>query len=55
LLIECSRGGFNPRRPSLRALFEPFAWYNPERPDASAPHIAAAVEPFIRGMIQPTP
>ena len=51
LLIECSRGGLLP--PTLRKLVEPFAWYNPQRPDASAPHIAAAVEPFARGMVRP--
>jgi hypothetical protein len=51
LLIECSRGGLFP--PALRKLMEPFAWYNPQRPDASAPHIAAAVEPFARGLVRP--
>ena len=62
LLVECSRGGlgFDLDRESLRALrpgkvFEPFAWFNPPRPDRSASHIAAAVEPFARGEALPAP
>jgi hypothetical protein len=53
LLIEVSRGGLNLRRPSLSKLIEPFAWFNPPRPDACAPHVAAAVEPFARGLVRP--
>lgn len=53
LLIECSRGGMRPTWSRLRCALEPFAWYNPERPDSSAPHIASAVEPFVRGLVQP--
>jgi hypothetical protein len=60
LLIECSRGGLfagaDARRPLarwLRKLYEPFAWFNPPRPDAVAPPIASAVEPFVRGLVRP--
>jgi hypothetical protein len=54
LLIECSRGGVDLLRPKVQSLLEPFAWYNPPRPDSCAPHIAGAVEPFVRGMVQPS-
>jgi hypothetical protein len=53
LLVECSRGGVNPLTARLRRTLEPFAWYNPERPDGSAPHIASALEPFVRGLVHP--
>ncbi len=53
LLVECSHGGVRARRPRLRQLVEPFAWFNPRRPDACAPAIAAAVEPFARGLVRP--
>jgi hypothetical protein len=53
LLIECSRGGIELRRPRLNTVLEPFAWFNPTRPDACAPHIASAVEPFARGLVRP--
>jgi hypothetical protein len=53
LLIECSRGGIDLRHPRLASLLEPFAWFNPPRPDACAPHIATAVEPFARGLVRP--
>ena len=52
LLVECSRGGLSPRPGKV---LEPFAWFNPSRPDRCAPSIAAAVEPFVRGMIRPGP
>ncbi|NUP05793.1 MAG: hypothetical protein HOW73_07010 [Polyangiaceae bacterium] len=45
-LIECSRGGRS-LRPSR--LFDPFAWFNPPRPDREADAIANAVTPFVRG------
>jgi Zinc carboxypeptidase len=52
LLVECSRGGLkDPFK--LGKLAEPFAWFNPARPDRSAPHIAAAIEPFVRGVAKP--
>ena len=54
LLIECSRGGQSLGFPKLRKLLEPFAWFNPVRPDACAPNIAAAVEPFARGLVRPS-
>lgn len=53
LLIECSRGGQELLPPRLGKLVEPFAWFNPSRPDACAPSIAAAVEPFARGLVRP--
>ncbi|HMJ10530.1 MAG TPA: M14 family metallopeptidase [Polyangiaceae bacterium] len=53
LLVECTRGGLSARSTSLRRCLEPFAWYNPERLDNYAPQIAGAVEPFVRGLVQP--
>jgi len=53
LLIECSRGGQDLLPPRLGKLIEPFAWFNPPRPDACAPAIAAATEPFVRGLVRP--
>ncbi len=53
LLIECSHGGLRLLRPRLGRLIEPFAWFNPQRPDHCAPQIAAAVEPFVRGLVRP--
>lgn len=69
LLVECSRGGLLPEAdsvapawkllkaarhlPPLAKVREPFAWYNPPRPDQVAPPIAAALEPFVRG--EPVP
>jgi hypothetical protein len=46
LLIECSRGGLG-LRPSR--LFDPFAWFNPPRPDEIAARVARATEPFVLG------
>jgi Zinc carboxypeptidase len=51
LLVECSRGGLGL---SLRRVLEPFAWFNPPRPDTCAPNIATAVEPFVRGLVRPS-
>ena len=56
LLIECSRGGLlsgRRRIPPLSKLTEPFAWFNPQRPDRCALAIASAVEPFARGLAHP--
>jgi hypothetical protein len=62
LLIECSLGGVlerldgGPRRSllsSLRAATEPFAWFNPTRPERSALAVTAAIEPFVRGLVRP--
>ncbi len=53
LLIECSRGGLGFPRLRLGKLVEPFAWFNPPRPDEVAPHIAAAAERFVRGARRP--
>jgi hypothetical protein len=50
LLVECSRGGVS-LRPSR--LFEPFAWFNPPKPEAIAPRIARACVPFVRGDATP--
>ncbi len=51
LLVECSRGGFG-LRPS-RAL-DPFAWFNPPTPHATATRIARAVEGFVTGGVTVT-
>lgn len=53
LLVECSRGGALGGRRRVGKLLEPFAWFNPPRPDTCAPRIAKAVEPFARGMVRP--
>lgn len=62
LLIECSRGGLLSGEPRLRRrrrlpplgkLVEPFAWFNPPRPERSAVAVAAAVEAFARGHAAP--
>ncbi|WP_434042016.1 MULTISPECIES: M14 family metallopeptidase [Sorangium] len=46
LLVECSRGelGLRPSR-----LVEPFAWFNPRKPDDAAPQLVEAVLPFVKG------
>jgi hypothetical protein len=46
LLVECSRGGIA-LRPSC--LLDPFAWFNPRRPDRVAAQLAKATEPFLAG------
>jgi hypothetical protein len=46
LLVECSRGGIG-LRPSQ--LLDPFAWFNPPRPQVVAGRIAKAVETFVAG------
>lgn len=46
LLVECSRGGFA-LRPS-RAL-DPFAWFNPTAPHATATRLARSIEGFVTG------
>jgi hypothetical protein len=45
-VVECSRrnAGLDPAR-----LTQPFAWFNPRRPDVVAPPIARALVPFVRG------
>jgi hypothetical protein len=62
LLIECSRGGVLERHDGasrgsklarLRAALEPFAWFNPTRPERSVSAVTAAIEPFVRGLISP--
>jgi hypothetical protein len=47
LLVECSRGGFWPPRPSR--LVEPFAWFNPPRVDRVTGPLVEALVPFVRG------
>jgi hypothetical protein len=53
LLVECSRGGLGLPRVRLGKLLEPFAWFNPPRPDRVAPNIARATESFARGAQNP--
>jgi hypothetical protein len=58
LLIEVSRGGivdrsYGSRWQRLGKALEPFAWFNPPRPERSALAVAAAVEPFVRGLVRP--
>jgi hypothetical protein len=50
LLVECSRGGLG-LRPSR--LFQPFAWFNPKRPDRVTTPLAEALLPFVRGAPSP--
>jgi len=50
LLVECSRGGLSL---SPGKLLEPFAWFNPPAPERIAPHVAQAVERFVRGAGSP--
>lgn len=52
LLVECSRGGLG-RLPGVGKLLEPFAWFNPPDPESVAPHVAAAIERFVRGASRP--
>ena len=60
-LIECSRGGifgrpaytYGSRASLLSKLMEPFAWFNPPRPERTAVSVAGAVEPFARGLLRP--
>jgi len=52
LLVECSRGGLG-LLPGPAKLVEPFAWFNPPRPETAAPHVAAAIERFVRGAPRP--
>lgn len=47
MLVECGRGGLDPRRPST--WLEPFRWYNPAEPAAEVAALAGALEPFVRG------
>ena len=54
LLVECSRGGLGLPRIAPSKLIEPFAWFNPEAPERVAPHVAQAVERFVRGAARPS-
>ncbi len=53
LLVECSRGGLGGGWSAPHKLLEPFAWFNPNEPARVAPHVASAVEPFVRGRGRP--
>lgn len=54
LLVECSRGGLGLPRLRPSKLIEPFAWFNPPAPERVAPHVAQAVERFVRGAARPS-
>ncbi len=49
ILIECTRGQLNLRKPSV--LIEPFRIFNPARGRDEAQKIAAALDPFVRGKL----
>ncbi|MBK7582107.1 MAG: hypothetical protein IPI67_18110 [Myxococcales bacterium] len=54
LLVECSRGGLGLPGFSPGKWLEPFAWFNPTDPAKVAPHVAQAVERFVRGAARPS-
>lgn len=54
LLVECSRGGLGLPSVAPSKLIEPFAWFNPPAPERVAPHVAQAVERFVRGAARPS-
>lgn len=53
LLVECSRGGLGLPAIAPSKWVEPFAWFNPPAPERVAPHVAQAVERFVRGAGHP--
>lgn len=49
LLVECSGGGLSARDPG--SWLQPFRWFNPPNPGATAADLAHALEPFVRGQL----